>query len=96
MSAGVLILAAGTNGKRKIGKNCRVMIHSIAAGNHGELAHMENELDQIRNIQEMYIKCLVSETKMTETVVRKMLERGVNVYLNAEEAIEYGIADVIV
>jgi len=57
---------------------------------------MENELDQIRNIQEMYIKCLVSETKMTETVVRKMLERGVNVYLNAEEAIEYGIADVIV
>lgn len=96
MSAGVLLLAAGTNGKRKIGKNCRVMIHSIAAGNHGELAHMENELDQIRNIQEMYIKCLVSETKMTETVVRKMLERGVNVYLNAEEAIEYGIADVIV
>ena len=96
MSAGVLILAAGTNGKRKIGKNCRVMIHSIAAGNHGELAQMKNELDQIRNIQEMYIKCLVSETKMTETVVRKMLERGVNVYLNAEEAIEYGIADVIV
>ena len=26
MSAGVLILAAGTKGKRKIGRNCRVMI----------------------------------------------------------------------
>ena len=44
MSAGVLILAAGTHGKRKIGKNCRVMIHSVAAGNHGELNHMINEL----------------------------------------------------
>jgi len=96
MSAGVLILASGTHGKRKIGKNCRVMIHSVAAGNHGELNHMINELDEIKNMQEMYIKCLVAETKMTETVLRNMLERGVNVYLTAEEAIEYGIADEIV
>ena len=96
MSAGVLILAAGTHGKRKIGKNCRIMIHSVAAGNHGELNHMINELEEIKNMQEMYIKCLVSETKMTETVLRNMLERGVNVYLTAEEAVEYGIADKIV
>ena len=96
MSAGVLILAAGTHGKRQIGKNCRVMIHSVAAGNHGELNHMINELEEIKNMQEMYIKCLVSETKMTETVLRNMLERGVNVYLTAEQAVEYGIADKIV
>ena len=96
MSAGVLILAAGTHGKRKIGKNCRVMIHSVAAGNHGELNHMINELEEIKNMQEMYIKCLVSETKLTETVLRNMLERGVNVYLTAEQAVEYGIADEIV
>jgi len=96
MSAGVLILAAGTHGKRKIGKNCRVMIHSVAAGNHGELNHMINELEEIKNMQEMYINCLVSETKMTETVLRNMLERGVNVYLTAEQAVEYGIADEIV
>jgi len=96
MSAGVLILAAGTHGKRQIGKNCRVMIHSVAAGNHGELNHMINELEEIKNMQEMYINCLVSETKMTETVLRNMLERGVNVYLTAEQAVEYGIADEIV
>ena len=35
MSAGVLLLAAGTNGKRKIGKRCRVMIHSVIGGNQG-------------------------------------------------------------
>jgi ATP-dependent Clp endopeptidase proteolytic subunit ClpP len=29
MSAGVLLLAAGTKGKRKIGRNCRVMIHAV-------------------------------------------------------------------
>jgi ATP-dependent protease ClpP protease subunit len=39
---------------------------------------------------------LVSETKLTETKIKKMLERKVNIYLSAEEAVEYGIADVIV
>mgnify|MGYP001551496522 FL=1 len=35
MSAGVLLLAAGTKGKRKIGKHCRVMIHPVQAGTSG-------------------------------------------------------------
>lgn len=96
MSAGVLLLAAGTKGKRKIGKNCRVMIHSVAAGNQGELSHMVNELEEMKNIQEMYIKCLVADSNLTEFQLRTMLERGVNVYLTAEEAVKYGIADIIV
>jgi len=29
MSAGVLLLAGGTPGHRKIGKNCRIMLHSV-------------------------------------------------------------------
>ena len=31
MSAGVLLLASGTKGQRKIGKNCRVMINSVVS-----------------------------------------------------------------
>jgi len=96
MSAGVLILAAGTKGRRYIGKNCRVMIHSVMGGNAGSLHNMLNEMDAIENLQQMYIDCLVSETKLTETKIKKMLERKVNIYLSAEEAVEYGIADVIV
>lgn len=96
MSAGVPILAAGTKGKRKIGANCRVMIHSVAAGNQGELAQMINELEEIKNIQEMYIKMLVAHSNMTEDQLRAMLDKGVNVYLTAEEAVKYGIADIIV
>jgi len=30
---------------------------------------------------------------MTRSQVKKMLERKVNVYLSAEQAVEYGIAD---
>ena len=96
MSAGVLLLASGTHGKRKMGKNCRVMIHSVMGGNHGSLHNLVNEMEAIQDLQEMYIHCLVEETKMTKSQLKNMLERKVNVYLSAEEAIEYGIADEII
>ena len=96
MSAGVLLLAAGTNGKRKIGKNCRVMIHSVIGGNHGSLHNMVNEMEAIEQLQEMFCAALISETKMTRKQLKNMLERKVNVYLSAEEAVELGIADIII
>ena len=95
MSAGTLILAAGTKGERRIGKHCRVMLHNVAAGSYGELHNMENELKAIQHIQELYIKAMVKETKLTKRQLYKLLERKVNVYLTAKEAVEYGIADEI-
>jgi len=95
MSAGVLILAAGTKGKRRIGKNCRVMIHSVVGGTHGAMHNLENEMDEIRWMQERYIETLVSESDMTKAMVKKMLGRKVNIYLTAQQAVEYGIADEV-
>jgi ATP-dependent Clp protease protease subunit len=96
MSAGVLLLAAGTKGHRRIAKNCRIMIHSVAAGNHGNLQDLTNELKAISDLQKMYTKCLVAETNMTKSDIKEMLNRNVNVYLSAEEAVKLGIADIIV
>ena len=96
MSAGVLLLAAGTKGKRKIGKYCRVMIHSAIAGSHGSLPSLMNEMEALQDLQESYIEALVEETLMTKEDIKKMLERKVNVYLSAEEAVELGIADEII
>ena len=33
---------------------------------------------------------------MTKRTIQKLLDRKVNVYLTAEEAVEYGIADTII
>ena len=96
MSAGVLLLAAGTKGKRKIGKYCRVMIHSVIGGSHGSLPNLANEMEAIQQIQKDYIDALVSETTMTSEKMKDLLERKVNVYLSAEEAVELGIADIII
>ena len=96
MSAGVLLLAAGTKGKRKIGANCRVMLHSVIGGSQGPIHSLENEMDEIRWIQDQHVKCLVEETNMSSRHLKKLLGRKVNVYLNAEEAVELGIADEVV
>tara|TARA_B100000131_G_scaffold294739_1_gene311153 strand:- start:2195 stop:2830 length:636 start_codon:yes stop_codon:yes gene_type:complete len=95
MSAGVLLLAAGTKGHRYIGKNCRVMIHAVSAGNIGELHNLQNEMEAIQQLQDSYTNALVQETSMTKRQLNKLLDRKVNVYLTAQEAIEYGIADKI-
>ena len=96
MSAGVLLLASGTKGKRKIGKYCRVMIHSVIGGSHGSLPNLANEMEAIQQIQKDYIDALVAETTMTSKKMKALLERKVNVYLSAEEAVELGIADIII
>ncbi len=96
MSAGVLLLAAGTSGERRIGQNCRVMIHNVMGGTAGSLPNLANELSAIEQLQEDYVNALVDNTKMTKKQLRKMLNEKVNVYLSAEEALELGIADIIV
>jgi ATP-dependent Clp endopeptidase proteolytic subunit ClpP len=95
MSAGVLVLACGTKGYRKIGKNCRVMIHGVASGYAGSIHSLENELEEVQWIQQQYIKLLAAETDMTEKHITKLISRKVNVYLTAEESVEFGIADEV-
>jgi ATP-dependent Clp endopeptidase proteolytic subunit ClpP len=94
-SAGTLLLASGTKGKRRIGKNCRVMIHAVLGGNHGSIHNLENEMDEIRWTQDRYIEAMVQETDMSKTHLKKILNRKVNAYFTAEEAVELGIADII-
>ena len=95
MSAGTLLLSAGTDGKRKIGKHCQVMIHSVNGGSIGELHSLENEMEQMKNLQDTYIQCLSAETNMSKRQIQTLINRKVNVYLTAEEAIEKGLADEV-
>jgi len=96
MSAGTLILAAGTKGKRKISKNCRVMLHQVSAGAFGPLFNMTTEIDAIQKLQDQYIEAMSSCTNLSKRKLKSLLNERVNVYLTAEEAVEYGLADIII
>jgi len=95
MSAGTLLLAAGTKGKRRIGRNCRVMIHAVSGGSVGPMHEITNEFKEIKKIQESYVECLAEESNMTVQQIKKYLKQKTNVYLTAEEAVKLGIADEI-
>ena len=96
MSAGVPILAAGTKGRRKVGRNCRIMLHNVMAGTGGTIFSIENELEEIKWVQERYIETLASYTKLTPAKIKKLLKAQRDVYISAEEAIKMGIADEII
>tara|TARA_Y100000593_G_scaffold55305_1_gene103534 strand:- start:1331 stop:2005 length:675 start_codon:yes stop_codon:yes gene_type:complete len=96
MSAGVLLLAAGTKGKRKVGAHCRLMLHGVSAGHVGEIHNLKNELEEAQWMQDRYIECLSENTKMTKKQITRLFDKQINTYFDAEDAIDYGIADEII
>ena len=96
MSAAVLLLSAGTKGKRKIGKHCRVMIHGVISGQHGNISDLENEMEEAKWTQQQYVRALARETSMSQKYIKTLIDKKMNVYLTAQEAVDLGIADIIV
>ena len=83
-------------GQRRIGANCRVMLHSVLAGHHGSLHDLENEVQEVKLTQKLWTKALLKETNMSETYLKRLMRKKMNIYFDAEKAIELGIADIIV
>jgi ATP-dependent protease ClpP protease subunit len=52
-------------------------------------------MNEIRFVQEKYSKALTRETNLTAKTMKDLLEKHVNIYLSAEEAVKYGIADEV-
>lgn len=96
MSAGVLILAGGTRGKRKVGRHCRLMLHAIAGGQYGSLKELEVDLKEVKWYQTQYIKALAGETNLTEKQIRAIFRKKTDTYFDAEQAVKWGIADEII
>jgi len=90
------LLAAGTKGKRKIGKYCRVMLHCVSSGTSGSIHDIKSEMGEIQYTQDQYIEVLEEETNLTKKQIKDIFSRNVNTYLTAEEAVEYGIADEVI
>ena len=95
MSAGVLLLAAGTQGKRRIGKNTQIMIHDISSGHFGSMREIQNDAKQIRRLRDLYVDSLIEETKITKRKINNILNKHIDIYFSAEEALEIGIVDEI-
>jgi ATP-dependent Clp protease protease subunit len=96
MSAGVLLLAAGTKGMRTVGRNTRIMLHGIKSATHGGIPSLENEMEETRWLQDRMVEALAAESKLTKSKIQKMIAKRIDYYISAEEAVEMGIADIII
>jgi len=80
--------------KRYIRKNSIILIHQIRSwfgGTHENIKDEVHNLDVLSNIiKQIYLK----NTKLNEQELNKLLKR--DIYLSAEEAVRYGLADKIV
>lgn len=102
-SMATILLVAGN--ERLAFPHSRFMLHLLSGGARGELKDVEIAVKELRKIQTMltdcYIECGVKaglRTKNKETI-RKRLMKDVDdgdFWLNAEEAVKYGLVDRIV
>lgn len=91
MSAGVLLLAAGTKGERYLGRHCRLMFHMGSGGMVGakeDLSTSLKELDTQDRIFNKVLKKHASEEAM-------VLSLGREKFTTALDAIKLNVADKI-
>lgn len=91
-SMGSILLSAGAKGRRFIWPHGRVMIHQPSIGGvYGQATDIEITAAEIQKTKEMGAKILAENCGQDFEKVMKDMDR--DYWMNAEEAIAYGIVD---
>lgn len=94
-SMGSLLAQAGAKGKRFLLPNARHMIHQPSGGAGGQATDMEIQVQEIlkmkKNLTDIYVKHNTAGKTYEE--LHDDMER--DNFMSAQEAIDYGLADVI-
>jgi ATP-dependent Clp protease protease subunit len=94
-SMGSILLSAGTKGKRAIYPHGEVMIHQPSLGGYYQAtsADIEIQANQIRKTKEIGARILADNCGKTIEQIMKDFDR--DYWMNAKEAVNYGIVDTI-
>jgi len=95
MSAAFLIFAAGDKGERYIAKNTSIMCHQFTESIDEKYHDIKAALKETENCNKRMVDFLVEATGLVPSKVKAKLLPPSDVYLTAEELLEYGVADHI-
>ncbi len=93
-SMGAFLLSCGTRGKRMILPNAEVMIHQPLGGATGQATEIKIAAERILKLKEKLNKILSLNTNKDIKTIEKDTER--DYFMNAIEALKYGIIDKII
>ncbi|MFB6212644.1 MAG: ATP-dependent Clp endopeptidase proteolytic subunit ClpP [Candidatus Magasanikbacteria bacterium] len=93
-SMGAVLLAGGTEGKRYALPHSEVLLHQVMGGAEGQAADIEIKADHIMKIKDRINKILSKHTGQPLDKIEEDTDR--DFYLDAEEALEYGLIDDII
>ena len=93
-SMGAFLLSSGCKGKRMSLKNGEVMIHQPLGGVKGQASDIQIHADRIIKMKKKLNSILASNTSKDMKVIERDTER--DNYMDANEALEYGLIDKIV
>lgn len=92
-SFGTILLTAGTTGKRYALENATIHMHQPLGGAQGQAIDIEIQANEILRLRDQIEGILSHHTGQPTERIRKDLNR--DLYLNAEQAKEYGLIDGI-
>ncbi len=92
-SMGAFILSCGTKGKRYVTPLAEVMIHQPLGGIQGQASDILITADHIRKTKDKINKILAENTGKPIEEVARDCDR--DYYMDAEEAVRYGICDLL-
>jgi ATP-dependent Clp endopeptidase proteolytic subunit ClpP len=97
MSAGAVLLAAGSPEYRYIGANATIMVHQAMAHVRGKVSDMENDVAEIKRGNTRALKTLDKYTGQATGYFAKTLRARGNTdwFMSPREAITQGLADQI-
>jgi ATP-dependent Clp protease, protease subunit len=93
-SAGALLLASGSKGKRFSLPNSRIMIHQPSGGAEGQATDITIQAQEILKLKDKLNEILASHTKQPLTKIKADVER--DFYMSPEEAKKYGLIDEVI
>jgi ATP-dependent Clp protease, protease subunit len=94
MSMGAILLAGGTAGKRMSLPNAKIMIHQGSAGYRGQATDIEIQAREILHMRRRMDEVLAKHTG--QTVERITVDTERDNYMSADQALEYGLVDMVV
>jgi ATP-dependent Clp protease protease subunit len=93
-SMAAVLLSSGTKGKRYILPNADVMIHQVLGRSEGQASDIKIATDRILDLKNRLNRILSKNTNKHIKTIEKDTDR--DNYLDAEEALEYGLVDKII